>query len=221
MSILPLPKKNKDVAHQPPVVCYEPKSESQQIARDLYKTRDVLFLIGPAGTGKTLTAIGLGAVDVCGKSLREKIVIVRPAVVADRELGYIKGTLEEKLAPYAEPIWDNLTKIAFHFPPDKLVIESLGYLRGRTFDNTVLIVDEAQNLTYHQALMVLTRIGKDSKVVFCGDPEQCDLRTKGKDLEEVVERVEGHPRIGVVRFSAKESLRHPLIQELLLRLLPR
>lgn len=214
----------KPILPQAATAHFEPRSPSQRLAQRLYASKDLIFLLGPAGSGKTLTAVALAAMDVLSDSCRKKIISVRPAVQADRELGFLKGDLQEKLAPYTVPIRQNLDKVAFRFPAERLEFEALGYTRGVTWDDCIVILDEAQNATYRQLLLVISRLGEGSKLLITGDPEQADVVSTGDyqtDLEEIVERLEQAPGVGVVDFPENECHRHPVLKTVLPKLIPR
>lgn len=205
------------------VVRFEPRSRTQRDAERLYASSDVLFLIGPTGCGKTLAAVGLAAKDITSQgSVRKRIVCVRPAVEADRGLGFLPGTLDEKLAPYTQPIKHSLSKVSYRFPVELVTYEALAFARGVTYEDCVVILDEAQNCTTRQLKLFLTRLGKNCKMVVTGDPEQSDIRpTQGEwdcDLDYVVEALDGLPGVGVIDFPETDSLRHPLVGQILTRL---
>jgi len=205
------------------VVRFEPRSKSQREAERLYPDSDVLFLLGPAGCGKTVAAVGLAARDVTTPgSARRRIVCVRPAVEADRGLGFLPGTLDEKLAPYTQPIKHSLAKVSYRFPAELVTYEALAFARGVTYEDCVVILDEAQNCTRHQLRLFLTRLGKNCRMVVSGDSSQSDIRPGDDDydcdLDAVVEDLEGLPGVGVVDFPETDSLRHPLVGKILQRL---
>lgn len=200
-------------------VHFEPRSASQKLAVRYYSESDVLFLLGPAGCGKTIAAVGLAAMDVMSPgSPRKRIVCVRPAVEADRGLGFLPGTLDEKLAPYTAPIKHSLNKVSFRFPPELITFEALAFARGVTYEDCVVILDEAQNCTTRQLKLFLTRLGRNCRMVISGDPDQSDIRPTGDydcDLEGVVDKIESLPGVKVVDFPEGDSLRHPLIGKML------
>lgn len=199
---------------------FEPRNPAQEEASELWAASDVLFLLGPAGTGKTLAAVGLAAVDVAAGKF-DKLVVLRPAVEADRTLGFLPGSLREKVEPFARPVVEALKKVAYNFPPDKLHLDVLGLVRGLTFSRCCVVVDEAQNASYKQLKLLLTRLGPGSKVVVCGDPEQSDVRPSGgyeSDLDEVADALDGCPGVGVVEFRDEDCVRHPRLRAILSRL---
>lgn len=188
---------------------------------ELTRKNDMVFAIGPAGTGKTYTGIALAVQALKAKEVR-RIVLTRPAVEAGESLGFLPGDLKEKLDPYLQPLYDAL-KDMLHF--DKLntlyergVIEvaPLAFMRGRTLDDAFVILDEAQNTTHAQMKMFLTRMGKNAKFIITGDPDQIDLPPKQKSgLKEamvILKEVEG---IGMVKLTDKDVVRHKLVTRIL------
>jgi phosphate starvation-inducible PhoH-like protein len=202
---------------------FEPKNKSQRLVVEKYNKNDILFLIGPAGSGKTHCALACALKD-CLSHGKETILIVRPAVEAGGEsLGHLPGTVDDKMDPYFTPIRRLLKRMAYKLPEEMTLFQPLAYMRGDTFENTVLFLDEAQNASYSQLKMFITRMGQNSKVIISGDPDQTDLKPKNKDkqtcdLMAVVRRLESLQSIGVIDFSDEESLRHPLIKSVLSRL---
>lgn len=179
---------------------------------------DIVFGIGPAGTGKTFLAVAM-AVKYLKEERVERIILTRPAVEAGESLGYLPGTFEEKISPYLTPLYDALYNL---LPPDKVQksIESriieivpLAYMRGRTLSEAFIILDEAQNTTNGQMKMFLTRIGMRSKVVITGDITQIDL-PKHRESGLVVARriLKGIPGIEFVEFNKEDVVRHPLVR---------
>jgi len=194
-----------------------PKTEGQKRYVDAIRKNDVLFAIGPAGTGKTYLAV-CHAVALLKAAAISRIVLVRPAVEAGESLGYLPGDLREKVEPYVRPLYDAfydlLSPERFLRYVDKGVIEiaPLAYMRGRTLNDSFIILDEAQNTTPEQMKMFLTRIGFGAKAVVTGDVSQIDL-PKGSlsgliDAERVLKRVKG---IAVTRFTSADVVRHPLV----------
>ncbi len=181
---------------------------------------DINFGIGPAGTGKTWLAVAC-AVDALEKSEVQRILLVRPAVEAGEKLGFLPGDLAEKIDPYLRPLYDALyemlgfEKVAKLM--DRLVIEvaPLAYMRGRTLNNSFVILDEAQNTTPEQMKMFLTRIGFGSKAVITGDVTQVDLpRHQRSGLVNALDVLDGETEIGVTRFDSRDVVRHPLVQRI-------
>ena len=182
---------------------------------------DMVFAIGPAGTGKTYTGVALAV-----KALKEKevkrIILTRPAVEAGENLGFLPGDLKEKLDPYMQPLYDALRdmipaeKLASHIENGVIQIAPMAFMRGRTLDNAVVILDEAQNTTHAQMKMFLTRMGKNAKFLITGDPGQIDLpRRVISGLKEallVLNKVEG---IGVIYLDDKDVIRHKLVKKVI------
>ncbi|MDX1804740.1 MAG: PhoH family protein [Alcanivorax sp.] len=181
---------------------------------------DINFGIGPAGTGKTWLAVAC-AVDALEKAEVQRILLVRPAVEAGEKLGFLPGDLAEKIDPYLRPLYDALyemlgfEKVAKLM--DRMVIEvaPLAYMRGRTLNNSFVILDEAQNTTPEQMKMFLTRIGFGTRAVITGDVTQVDLpRHQRSGLVNTLEVLDGVKGIGVTRFDSKDVVRHPLVQRI-------
>jgi phosphate starvation-inducible PhoH-like protein len=211
------PRRPKDPAgpSSRPCVAFEPKNDAQRQVVRLWPDCDVLFLLGPAGTGKTLAAVALAARDVAERRARH-LTVVRPAVECGPSLGHLPGELSDKLAPYLAPFRQALGKVAFRFPPEVVRAEALGFSRGLTYEDGAVLLDEAQNASYRELKMFLTRLGRGGKLVVLGDPAQSDLSHTGRGtaLDEVVARLEGRvPRLAVVRFPPGDEgqLRHPVV----------
>lgn len=183
--------------------------------------KSIIFAIGPAGTGKTLLAVQHG-IKLFQEGKVDKIVITRPAVSVDEELGFLPGTLEEKMAPWTRPIFDILHE--YYHPKDVLAmmedgaieIAPLAFMRGRTFKNAYIIADEIQNATPNQTKMLLTRIGQGSRMVVTGDLAQAD-KLHDNGLLDFVGRIEGRNchHIDIVRFDKKDVERHEAVTEVL------
>lgn len=198
-----------------------PKSKGQKEYVDAIRKYDIVFAIGPAGTGKTYLAMAM-AVNALNKRLVSRIILARPAVEAGESLGFLPGTLYEKVSPYLRPIYDALYDMV---EPDRIqdyidrgIIEvaPLAYMRGRTLNDSFIILDEAQNTTPEQMKMFLTRLGFDSKTVITGDITQSDL-PKGKisglvQSQAVLKNIEG---IKFVYLQSEDVVRHELVQEII------
>ena len=177
----------------------------------------LIFGTGPAGTGKTYLAVAAGVAELV-QGVRERLIVTRPAVEAGEKLGFLPGTLEEKVDPYMLPIWDSLRELLGQERMERAMargeieVAPLAFMRGRTLKKAFVIVDEAQNTTIAQMKMVLTRLGRESRMVVTGDPGQVDLpkgQTSGlKDALRVLNGVEG---VHVCRLSAKDVVRHDLV----------
>ena len=196
---------------------------SQEFAWRQYERHDILFLLGPAGSGKTHIATGFAIHDLLQKK-KERIVITRPVVESGESLGFLPGELSEKIAPYMTPIYDCIKKISGKDGHDadkirsSLEVVPLAYMRGRTFDNAVFILDEAQNCTYDQIKLAITRLGMNSKMIITGDPEQSDLGGASVALEDVVAKISSVTGVAVMRFKESDIVRHPLLAKILKRL---
>ena len=143
----------------------------------------------------------------------KELVLIRPAVEAGRSIGYLKGDLDEKIAPYHMPFEQALAKIAFKFPETQVRRMAVGFCQGITFEDSVVIIDEAQNASYFELKMLITRLGNGSKMIFCGDSAQSAIRPRDSyyrsDLEEVTDQLEGVTGIGIVDFLDSDVVRHP------------
>lgn len=201
------------------------KNASQKLAYSAFDQHDVLFLLGAAGTGKSYLAMAFAISEILAKK-RKRIIISRPVVEAGEKLGFLPGTLEEKLDPYMMPLFDQMNKLLGpkegNIDREKIdritEIAPIAYLRGRTFDDSICILDEAQNCTFMQMKLFLTRFGENSKVIITGDPQQSDLYSGQSALMDVVRRLSPQPGIGVVNFSNDCIVRHPLIGKIIERL---
>jgi phosphate starvation-inducible PhoH-like protein len=198
-----------------------PKGGTQKAYVDLVRTNDIVFAVGPAGTGKTYLAMAMAVRFLLDKQIR-RIILTRPAVEAGESLGFLPGTLEEKIDPYLRPLFDALHDM---LEPDRLermmadgVIEvaPLAFLRGRTLNEAFIVLDEAQNTTPAQMKMFLTRMGYGAKLVITGDPSQTDLPPGQRSgLRDALELVDGIRGIGTIRFSDADVVRHPLVAALI------
>ena len=196
------------------------RTVNQRRMTEEFKTNDLLFAIGPAGTGKTYTAIALAVAAFKNKSVK-KIILTRPAVEAGEKLGFLPGDLKEKLDPYLQPLYDALHDM---IPPKKLAdlmdagtvqIAPLAYMRGRTLDNAFVILDEAQNATISQLKMFLTRMGRNAKFIVTGDLTQIDLPQKSQSgLSATIQILEDIEGISVIRFDQRDFIRHPLVKDI-------
>jgi phosphate starvation-inducible PhoH-like protein len=178
----------------------------------------ISFGLGAAGTGKTVCAIAVGIHLLSQKHIK-KIVITRPAVEAGEKLGFLPGNEAEKLAPYMYPLYDSLEKLVGKAKMESFLEEGqveivpIAFMRGRTLDDCLVVVDEAQNLTQEQTKMVLTRLGKHGKIVINGDESQCDLPIKSQSgLVDAVKRLQGKKGISVTQFSENDVVRHPIVK---------
>ncbi|MBU6405845.1 MAG: PhoH family protein [Alphaproteobacteria bacterium] len=182
---------------------------------------DLVFGVGPAGTGKTFLAVAC-AVEALKAERFERIVVTRPAVEAGERLGFLPGAMEEKVDPYLQPIWDafrgQLGEVDLRNRRDRRQVEvaPLAFMRGRTLANAFVIVDEAQNATIPQMKMVLTRLGEGSRMVVTGDPSQIDLpRATPSGLAHALRLLEGVTGVEVIRFAAQDVVRHRLVARII------
>jgi len=195
-------------------------SPVQQQLMDAIDAQNVVLALGPAGTGKTYLAIAK-AVEAMETGKVQRIVLSRPAVEAGESLGFLPGDLNEKLAPYLRPLYDALTerlgtkRLKALLADGAIEIAPVAYMRGRTLSECFVVIDEAQNCTYGQIKMLLTRLGWRSTMVLTGDPDQTDLLPGMSGLSEVARRLEPIAEIPVVRLSDGDIVRHPLVASML------
>lgn len=198
-------------------------NQAQKLAWEAFDKHDVLFLIGPAGCGKTMLSCAFAISEVISKK-KKRIVLTRPIVEAGESLGYLPGSFEEKVNPYMLPMYDCIDRCVGRDGPQREIISKsidiapLAYLRGRTFHDSVCIFDEAQNATMSQLKLFLTRFGGNSKIIVTGDPHQSDLCPRDQALMNTVQRLENLDGVGVIYFKASSIVRHPLIASILERL---
>lgn len=194
------------------------KNDYQKQAYDVYTDNSIVFLLGAAGTGKTHLATAFAIKDILSKQ-KKKIVLTRPIVESGEKLGFLPGDLEEKINPYMIPIYDCLTKLCgspnSRTKSRQLIntstdVAPLAFMRGRTFENSVCIFDEAQNATLSQLKLFLTRMGNFTKMVITGDPTQSDLYVK-ESLSSVAQALSHVPGVGVFHFPNEAIVRHPLV----------
>ena len=197
------------------------KTLGQKIYVDSVKNHDIVFGIGPAGTGKTFLAVTL-AVTALKRGQVKRIILTRPAVEAGESLGFLPGDLKEKVDPYLRPVYDALYQILGKDQTTRLMereiieIAPLAYMRGRTLDDAFVILDEAQNTTIMQMKMFLTRLGFQSKMIVNGDISQIDLpRNVKSGLIDAQEKLKNISQIDFVHFSAKDVVRHPVVAQII------
>ena len=197
------------------------KTVNQQKLVQSVKENDLVFALGPAGTGKTYISVALAVRALKSKQVK-KLIITRPAVEAGENLGFLPGDLKEKIDPYLRPIYDALNdmvpleKLKQYMEREIIEIAPLAYMRGRTLNNAFILLDEAQNTTPMQMKMFLTRMGPDSKMIVTGDCSQIDLpRNQTSGLNESVRILNGVKGIGFVELSEKDVVRHKLVREII------
>ena len=196
------------------------KSPTQQRLMDEVDVRSLVLALGPAGTGKTYLAIAK-AVEALEAGRVGRIVLSRPAVDAGETLGFLPGDVEDKLAPYLRPLYDALSdrlsmkRVRALMAEGQIEIAPVGFMRGRTLNNAFVVIDEAQNCTYGQLKMLLTRLGWTSTMVVTGDPAQTDLLPGMSGLAEAAEKLEALSNVAVVRLNDVDIVRHPLVAEML------
>ena len=199
----------------------KPQTENQRKMVVLMDKNDMLFAVGPAGTGKTYTAVALAVRALKEKEVR-KIILTRPAVESGENLGFLPGDLKEKLDPYMQPLYDALRDMIPHEKLESYIekgiiqIAPLAFMRGRTLDNAFVILDEAQNTTHNQMKMFLTRMGKSAKFIITGDPGQIDLpRKQVSGLKESLLALKDINGIAQVFFDDKDVVRHKLVRSII------
>ena len=197
------------------------KTFNQKRLVESMRKNDLVFAIGPAGTGKTYTGVAL-AVNALKEKQVKRIVLTRPAVEAGENLGFLPGDLNEKLDPYMQPLYDALRdmipseKLKNHIEKGIIQIAPLAFMRGRTLDNAFVILDEAQNTTHAQMKMFLTRMGKNAKFMITGDPGQIDLpRRVISGLKEALLILKNTSGIGIIYLDDKDVIRHPLVKKVI------
>ena len=198
----------------------KPRSEGQEELMNAIDGYSLSFAIGPAGTGKTYLAIAK-AVEALEAGKVERIVLSRPAMEAGESLGYLPGDMHEKMAPYLRPLYDALgdrlggKKVRHYMEDGTIEIAPVGFMRGRTLNNAFIVIDEAQNCTYTQIKMLVSRLGWHSTMVVTGDPDQSDLMEGMSGLADISNRLSAIENIGVVRLGQVDIVRHPLVAEML------
>ena len=198
----------------------KPCSDNQRRLLDAIDNRNLIVAAGPAGTGKTYLAIAK-AVEALEAKKVSRIILSRPAVEAGENLGFLPGGLEDKLAPYLRPLYDALTermggkRLKALLAENIIEIAPVAYMRGRTLNNAFIVIDEAQNCTYGQLKMMLTRLGWHSTMVITGDPDQTDLLPGLSGLCQVADRLSTLEDIAVIRLEERDIVRHPLVAAML------
>lgn len=200
-----------------PIVARTP---NQKVFVDAFYANDLLFAVGPAGTGKTYTAIALAVRALKNKEIR-KIILSRPAVEAGERLGFLPGDMKEKIDPYLQPLYDALrdmipaARLKELTETEVIQIAPLAYMRGRTLNDAIVILDEAQNTTRNQLKMFLTRMGRNAKFIVTGDVTQIDLPTKqSSGLVQAMQILKDIEGIKKITFNGKDIVRHKLVQKI-------
>jgi phosphate starvation-inducible PhoH-like protein len=198
----------------------KPRTDGQRALMEAIQSRNLTLAIGPAGTGKTYLAIA-AAVEALEEGRIERIILSRPAMEAGESLGYLPGDMHEKMAPYLRPLYDALgdrlggKRVKQYMDDGTIEIAPVGFMRGRTLNNAFVVIDEAQNCTYVQLKMLLSRLGWHSTMVVTGDPAQSDLLEGMSGLAQVAEKLSSVENIAVVRLNQIDIVRHPLVAEML------
>ena len=198
----------------------EPRNEAQQKYMQAIANNIMTFGVGPAGTGKTYLAI-TAAVEALTEGRVERIIPSRPAMEAGESLGYLPGDIHDKMGPYLRPLYDALgdrlggKKVRQYMDDGTIEIAPVGFMRGRTLNNAFVVIDEAQNCTYGQLKMLLSRLGWHSTMVITGDPEQSDLLEGISGLKPIAEKLDLIEGIAVVRLKQGDIVRHPLVADML------
>jgi phosphate starvation-inducible PhoH-like protein len=198
----------------------KPQNANQTRLLEAMANHNLVVAAGPAGTGKTYLAI-TAAVEALEAGRVDRIILSRPAVEAGETLGLLPGDLQEKMSPFLRPLYDALNdrmggkRLKQYMADGSIEIAPIGFMRGRTLNNAFVVIDEAQNCTYSQIKMLLTRLGWHSTMVLTGDPDQSDLLEGVSGLTDIARRLEAVPGIAVVRLTDKDVVRHPLVASML------
>ncbi len=197
-----------------------PQNDSQKQFLEAIEKSSLSFAVGSAGTGKTYLAVAK-AVEALEAGDVRRIILSRPAVEAGESLGFLPGDMEEKLSPYLRPLYDALVdrlsskRLKVLMAEGVIEIAPIAYMRGRTLNNAFIVLDEAQNCTYGQLKMLLTRLGWNSCMVVTGDPQQTDLLPGMSGLQDVVDKLDALGNVEIVQFSRKDVVRHPLVADVI------
>ena len=214
------PSPSNDHRDQSYLKTLKPKSEGQAELMKAMDQHNLCLALGPAGTGKTYLAVAK-AVEALEAGRVGRIVLSRPAVEAGESIGFLPGDMEDKLAPYLRPLYDALSdrlsmkRVKALMAEGLIEIAPVGYMRGRTLNNAFIVVDEAQNCTYVQLKMLLTRLGWHSTMVVTGDPQQSDLLPGISGLSDIADRLSVIPDISVIRLAERDIVRHPLVASMI------
>ncbi len=197
-----------------------PQSDNQRQLLDAFASHNLTLALGPAGTGKTYLAIS-AAVEAFEEGRVSRIVLSRPAVEAGESLGYLPGDMQDKMAPFLRPLYDALSdrlggkRLRGLLTDGSIEVAPIAYMRGRTLNNAFVVIDEAQNCTYGQIKMMLTRLGWHSTMVLTGDPDQSDLLPGVSGLPDIAQRLDGLADVAVIRLDETDIVRHPLVASML------
>lgn len=216
-----LQKSDDTIVHGVAGKLIKPLTPNQRLLVEKIETNDMVFAIGPAGTGKTYTGVAMAVKALKDKQVK-RIILTRPAVEAGESLGFLPGDMKEKLDPYMQPLYDALRdmipheKLADYIDRGTIQIAPLAFMRGRTLDNAFVILDEAQNTTHSQMKMFLTRMGKNAKFMITGDPGQVDLPRKSvSGLKEALNILKDVDGIAIVYLDDKDVVRHRLVKRII------
>ena len=197
-----------------------PRSDNQRLLMEAIEAKPLTVALGPAGTGKTYLAISAAVEALEGGSV-SRILLSRPAVEAGENLAFLPGDMREKLDPYLRPLYDALNdrlgpkRLRQHLDDGTIEIAPVAFMRGRTLNNSFVLIDEAQNCTYGQLKMLLTRLGWHSTMVITGDPDQTDLLPELSGLASIGQKLDGLDDVSVVRLGHQDVVRHPLVGRML------
>ncbi len=213
----------KDVSSPPKIMIrtrkktIAPRTDAQAQYMEALISHDIIFALGPAGTGKTYLAVAQAVAQLITGSV-QRLILSRPAVEAGERLGFLPGDMKEKVDPYLRPLYDALydclpaEQVERRIAAGEIEIAPIAFMRGRTLADAFVILDEAQNTTANQMKMFLTRFGENSRMVVCGDPKQIDLPDpRGSGLADAVSKLEGVEGIATVRFGVGDVVRHPIV----------
>jgi phosphate starvation-inducible PhoH-like protein len=199
------------------------RTDSQKRAWKTLHDNDITFLLGSAGSGKTFLAMAYAINEILSKR-KSQIILTRPIVDAGEKLGFLPGSFGEKVNPYMQPLYDTMDTLLGKFNAKRefvnkaIVLAPLCYMRGRTFNDSIVVFDEAQNATYMQLKLLLTRFGQNTQMVITGDPHQSDLPFSPPPLNEVVTKLKGVASIDTVQFAHNDVVRHPIVSAMLKKL---
>lgn len=199
------------------------RTDTQKRAWQTLLDSHVTFLLGSAGSGKTFLAMAYAINEILAKR-KSQIILTRPIVDAGEKLGYLPGSFGEKVNPYMQPLYDTMDKLLGKFNAKRefvnkaIVLAPLCYMRGRTFDDSIVVFDEAQNATYTQFKLLLSRFGQNTQMVITGDPQQSDLPISPPPINDVMGRLKGVAGIDIVQFTYSDVVRHPIVAAVLKKL---